>query len=52
MKKFKQFFCKHNNIVFVRNVYGKKTKIIPYKAEWKCKECGKILHSDYSNLIY
>ena len=41
MKIIKQFFCKHNNIEFVRNIYGDEINQIStshiYRSAWKCK---------------
>lgn len=54
--KIKQLFCKHNNIEFVRNIYGDEINKIStshiYRSAWRCKYCGKILYSGYLNNYY
>ena len=50
--KIKQFFCKHNNIEFVRNIYGDEINTANARSVWKCKYCGKILYSGYLNNYY
>lgn len=54
--KIKHFFCKHNNIEFVRNIYGDEINKIStshiYRSAWRCKYCGKILYSGYLNNYY
>lgn len=52
MKIIKQFFCKHNNIEFVRNIYRNESTSHTYKSVWKCKYCGKILYNGYLNNYY
>lgn len=50
--KIKQFFCKHNNIEFIRNIYGDEINYVNARSVWKCKYCGKILYSGYLNNYY
>ena len=50
--KIKQFFCKHNNIEFVRNIYGDEINYANARSVWRCKYCGKILYSGYLNNYY
>lgn len=52
MKIIKQFFCKHNNIEFIRNIYGDEINYANARSVWKCKYCGKILYSGYLNNYY
>ena len=52
MKIIKQFFCKHNNIEFVRNIYGDEINYANARSVWRCKYCGKILYSGYLNNYY
>ena len=52
MKIIKQFFCKHNNIEFVRNIYGDEINYANARSVWKCKYCGKIFYSGYLNNYY
>lgn len=52
MKIIKRFFCKHNNIEFVRNIYGDEINYANARSVWKCKYCGKILYKDKLNLLY
>ena len=49
---FKQLFCKHNNIEFVRNIYGDEINLVNARSEWKCKYCGKILYQKGLNKNY
>lgn len=50
--KIKQFFCKHNNIEFIRNIYGDEINYVNARSVWRCKYCGKILYSGYLNNYY
>lgn len=50
--KIKQFFCKHNNIEFIRNIYGDEINTANARSVWKCKYCGKIIYKNKLNLLY
>ena len=52
MKIIKQLFCKHNNIEFIRNIYGDEINYANTRSVWKCKYCGKILYRRHLNLLY
>ena len=53
MKILKQLFCKHENKTCLTNCYGDYIDIASgYKfptirSIWKCKDCGKIIKSQY-----
>ena len=49
MKRFlKQIVCKHENLEFIRNIYGDEINRVSlkhiYRSMWKCKDCGKIIY--------
>ena len=49
MKRFlKQIVCKHENLEFIRNIYGDEINRVSlkhiYRSIWKCKDCGKIIY--------
>ena len=49
-KIFKRFNCSHNNIVFVKNLFGDDINRWSFghkttRSLWKCKRCGKIIRS-------
>ena len=52
MKIIKRLFCRHNNIEFIRNIYGDEINTADARSVWKCKYCGKILYKDELNLLY
>jgi len=44
----KKLFCKHSNIVWIRNIYGDEINLISssfktFRSIWKCKDCNKII---------
>lgn len=48
MKTLKKMFCKHENLEFIRNIYGDEINRISlkhiYRSIWQCKDCGKIVY--------
>lgn len=48
MKTLKKIFCKHENLEFIRNIYGDEINRVSlkhiYRSIWKCKDCGKIVY--------
>ena len=44
----KQIVCKHENLEFIRNIYGDEINKVNlkyiYRSIWKCKDCGKIIY--------
>lgn len=48
MKIIKRILCKHENLDFVRNIYGDEINWIStkhlYRSIWVCRECGKIIY--------
>lgn len=50
MKKFiKQLLCFHNDITFIKNLYGDSMFNDFNKSLWKCNKCGKEIIKDYIN---
>lgn len=50
IKFFRQFFCKHEKEVFVRNIYG--DEILEYgwkRSIWQCEACGKYAYDPMLN---
>ena len=48
MKIIKRIFCKHKNLIFVRNIYGDEINQVSlkhtYRSIWICEDCGKIIY--------
>lgn len=48
MKIIKRILCKHENLDFVRNIYGDEINRISlkyiYRSKWVCKDCGKTIY--------
>lgn len=48
MKIIRRIFCKHKNLIFVRNIYGDEINQISlkhtYRSIWVCEDCGKIIY--------
>lgn len=44
----KKLFCKHEDLEFVRNIYGDEINRINYRkiyrSIWLCKKCGKQIY--------
>ena len=45
---FKEFFCRHNDLEFLGNIYGDLIdEVSTYqhinRSAWKCTKCGKII---------
>ena len=48
MKIIRRIFCKHKNLIFVRNIYGDEINQVSlkhtYRSIWVCEDCGKIIY--------
>lgn len=47
----KRLFCKHNNLTFIRNIYGDQINMIGTvdkisRSEYVCNNCGKRIYED------
>ena len=51
MSIFKRLKCPHNDLEFVRNVYGDEINALSdrktVRSIWKCKNCGKVIYKSY-----
>lgn len=47
MKLLKRLFCRHNDCVFVRNIYGDEINHVSlsrvYRSWWRCRRCSALV---------
>ena len=45
----RKILCKHNDVEFIRNIYGDEINQLSGKnivrSIWRCKNCGRIIYS-------
>lgn len=53
---YRCFFCKHQDLIFIRNIYGDEINRIStkkvYRSLWYCKKCHKEIYKQelYENI--